>query len=75
MKNFFEQRNPNWGALLYMKDLYSNEELVNYMVNKWVDKFNFGMTKKDFKQFNFECETLKLDKLEILSNIPDFDII
>lgn len=67
-----EVQNPTEGQLIYMKDIYSKEVLINYMVRRWERKFNTSMTDKEYKQYRREIELLKLDSFEVLSNMEDY---
>ena len=54
-----------------MKDLFSKDELLQYMVNKWSYKFNRNLNDKEQKQFRREAKYLGLTTIEILANIED----
>ena len=60
-------KNPTVGQLIYMKDLYSKEVLLQYMHNKWSHKFNKSLTPKDSDQFRKEVEYLGLRTIEVLA--------
>ena len=69
--DLLEVKNPTDGQLMYMKDLYSKETLINYM-RKWEYKFNTHMTEKDYKQYRHEIELLQLDSFEVLATFDDY---
>lgn len=69
-----EVKNPTDGQLIYMKDIYSEEVLINYMVMRWERKF-FHMTNmegKEYKQYRHEIELLKLDSYKVLASMEDY---
>lgn len=55
-----------------MKDIYSEETLINYMVRRWERKFNTHMTEKEYKQYRHEIKLLKLDSFKVLANMEDY---
>lgn len=67
-----EVQNPTDGQLIYMKDIYSEETLINYMVRRWERKFNTHMTEKEYKQYRHEIKLLKLDSFKVLANMEDY---
>ena len=67
-----EVKNPTDGQLIYMRDLYSKEVLINYMVMKWERKFNTHMTEKEYMQYRHEIDILKLDSYKVLSSMEDY---
>ena len=71
MKELLKIKNPTISQLIYMKDLFSKDELINYMVNKWEYKFNRCLTEKEQKQFRREIKYLKLNTIEVLVNMED----
>ena len=68
-------KNPTDGQLIYMRGIYSEETLIEYMAWKWTKKFNTRMTNKDWEQWKHELDYLNLDSLKVLKEIPDFYII
>ena len=74
-KDLLDLKNPTVNQLEYMRDLYTDEVLINYMAAKWVRQFNTGMTSKDWEQWHRELKYLQLDSLTVLSEIPDWYII
>lgn len=67
-----EVQNPTDGQLIYMKDIYSEETLINYMVRRWERKFNTHMTEKEYKQYRHEIKLLKLDSFKVLASMEDY---
>ena len=70
--SLLEVENPTDGQLIYMKDLYKKETLIEYMVIRWERKFNTHMTKKEYLQYRHEIKLLNLDSFEVLSNMEDY---
>lgn len=71
-KDLLDLKNPTVGQLMYMRDLYTDEVLINYMVSKWENQFNSEMTNKDWRQWHKELKYLQLDSLAVLSEISDW---
>lgn len=67
-----EVKNPTEGQLLYMKDLYNKDTLINYMVWRWEGKFNRHMSEKDYMQYRKEVKLLNLDSFEVLASMEDY---
>ena len=67
-----EVQNPTEGQLIYMRDIYSKEILIDYMVRRWEYKFNTNMNDKEYKQYRHEVKLLNLDSFEVLSNMEDY---
>ena len=67
-----EVQNPTEGQLIYMKGLYSEDILIDYMSRKWERKFNTHMTSKDYEQYRHEIKLLNLDSYKVLSNMEDY---
>ena len=72
LKGLLELQNPTDGQLIYMRDLYTDEVLINFMAAKWTRQFNTEMTSKDWEQWHHELEYLKLDSVDVLDEIPDW---
>ena len=70
-KELLEVKNPTISQLIYMKDLYSKDTLLNYMVNKWEYKFNRSLSDKEQRQFRKEIKYLGLTTIEVLVNMED----
>ena len=71
-----EVENPTDNQLLYLKDLYNKETLIEYMSCRWEYKFNYGkLTEKDLHKFHSECDILKVDSFEVTSNMNDYGLI
>lgn len=58
--------------MIYMKDLYTKEQLIDFMVNKWEGKLNTHMTEDNWKQYRKEVELLGLIDYDIMSKIEDY---
>ena len=71
MKELLKIKNPTVGQLIYMKDLFSKDELLQYMVNKWSYKFNRSLSDKERIQFRKEIKYLRLNTMEVLVNMED----
>lgn len=67
-----EVQNPTEGQLIYMRDIYSDKVLTNYMVKRWERKFNTHMTEKEYKEYRHEIELLKLDSFKVLASMEDY---
>ena len=69
-----EVENPTDGQLIYMKDIYSEEVLINYMVRRWERKFFHmaNMEGEEYKQYRHEIELLKLDSYKVLASMEDY---
>lgn len=70
--SLLEVKNPTDGQLIYMKDLYKEETLIDYMVWRWEGKFNRHMSEKDYMQYRHEIKLLNLDSFKVLSNMEDY---
>lgn len=70
--SLLEVENPTDGQLIYMKDLYKKETLIEYMVIRWERKFNTHMTEKEYKKYRHEIKLLNLDSFKVLSNMEDY---
>ena len=71
-KDLLDLKNPTVGQLMYMRDLYTDEVLINYMAAKWTRQFNSEMTNKDWEQWHHELNYLQLDSQDVLDEIPDW---
>lgn len=71
MKDLLKVKNPSKGQLIYMKDLYNKDTLINYMVNKWSYKFNRSLSEKEQNQFRKEVKYLGLRTIEVLVSMED----
>lgn len=71
-----EVENPTDNQLVYMKDLYSKEILIEWLLCRWTDKFNYGTLKeKDIKLFHKQCGLLNINSFEVLSQMEDYFLI
>ena len=74
--SLLEVKNPTKGQLIYMEGLYTHEQLIQYMAIRWEHKFNWGsLTEDDLHRFHYECDILKLNSLEVTSNMTDYGVI
>ena len=71
--HILETKNPTISQLIYMKDLFDKETLLQYMVNKWEKSFNYG--KVNHEQFHKELDILDLDIIELFSLMEDYYLI
>ena len=71
-KDLLDLKNPTDGQLIYMRDLYTDEVLINYMAAKWARQFNTEMTSKDCEQWHHELDYLQLDSQDVIDEIPDW---
>ena len=60
--------------MIYMKDLYTKEQLIDFMVNKWETKLNTNMTEANWKKYRKQVEYLGLSSWDIISKIEDYYI-
>lgn len=58
--------------MIYMKDLYTEEQLIDFMINKWEEKLNTNMTEADWKKYRKQVEYLGLSSWDIMSKIEDY---
>ena len=75
LKGLLELQNPTDGQLIYMRDLYTDEVLINFMAAKWARHLNTGITEKELDQWHHELEYLKLDSVAVIDEIPKWDNI
>lgn len=71
--HILETKNPTISQLIYMKDLFDKEILLNYIVNKYEKNFNYGTVNHE--QFHKEIDTLELNIIEVFSLMEDYYLI
>ena len=71
--HILETKNPTISQLIYMKDLFDKETLLQYMANKWEKNFNYG--KVNHEQFYKELDILELNIIEVFSLMEDYYLI
>lgn len=70
-KDLLQLKRPTEGQLIYMRGIYSKEQLVEYMVNKWSHKFNRCLTDRERSQFRKEVDLLGLSLMTVLASLED----
>ena len=70
--SLLDVENPTDGQLIYMRDIFKEKTLIEYMVRRWEKKFNTHMTEKEYKKYRHEIELLKLDSYKVLANMEDY---
>lgn len=58
--------------MMHIKDLYTEEQLIDFMINKWEEKLNTNMTEADWKKYRKQVEYLGLSSWDIISKIEDY---
>lgn len=48
--SLLDVENPTDGQLIYMRDMFKEKTLIEYMVRRWEKKFNTHMTEKEYKK-------------------------
>lgn len=73
MKSLLEIENPTVEQLIYMKDLYDKETLIQYIACRWEYKINYGkMQDGDREKFHTELDTLGINIFEVFSEMNDY---
>ena len=77
MKNeIMRLENLTKGQLIYLRDLATHDELVEWMCARWEYKFNYGkLTENDLKKFHNECDILKVESIKVLAEMQDYFLI
>lgn len=70
--SLLDVENPTDGQLIYMRDMFKEKTLIEYMVRRWEKKFNAHMTEKEYKKYRHEIKLLNLDSFKVLSNMEDY---
>lgn len=70
--SLLDVENPTDGQLIYMRDMFKEKTLIEYMVRRWEKKFNTHMTEKEYKKYRHEIKLLNLDSFKVLSNMEDY---